>query len=163
MHLSLLVECFVPTMVIRVRDKDKPWFSDDCRLTFNIKHGTHRRWTRDRCRVNCDEFVHFQRRANAVYQEAMHKFSDRSRDVLMNAHCPHKWWSTLKSAVFGSRSDSSLPPLIGKGGGLACESVGKADMPSALLKESSPGIQTICHPLAISLPVSLSLPSGHGR
>ena len=47
---------------------------------------------------------------------------------VMNAQCPHKWWSTLKSAVFGSGSDSSLPPLIGAGGGLVCESVGKADM-----------------------------------
>ena len=44
----------------------------------------------------------------------------------MNAQCRHKWWSTLKSAVFGSSSDSSLPPLIGAAGGLVCESVGKA-------------------------------------
>ena len=34
--------------------------------------------------------------------------------------------STLKSAVFGS--SSSLPPLVGEGGGLVCESVGKADL-----------------------------------
>ena len=48
----------------------------------------------------------------------------------MNAQCPHKWLSSLKSAVFGSSSDSSLP-LIGAGGGLVCESVGKAKMLSA--------------------------------
>ena len=30
-HLSQLVECFVPTKVIRVRNNDKPWFDDDCR------------------------------------------------------------------------------------------------------------------------------------
>ena len=35
------------------------------------------------------------------------------------------------SAVFGSISDSSLPPLIGAVGGLVCESVGKADLLSA--------------------------------
>ena len=29
MHLSLLVERFVPTKVIRVRNKDKPWCNDD--------------------------------------------------------------------------------------------------------------------------------------
>ena len=58
----------------------------------------------------------------------MRQFSVRSRDVLINTQCPHKWWSRLKSAVFGSSSDSSLPPLIGVGGGLVCESVGKADM-----------------------------------
>ena len=33
--------------------------------------------------------------------------------------------------MFGSSSDSSLPPLIGAGGGLVCESVGKAEMLSA--------------------------------
>ena len=28
-------------------------------------------------------------------------FSNRNREVLMNAQSPQKWWSTLKSAVFG--------------------------------------------------------------
>ena len=101
--------------------KDKPWFNDDCRLALDIKQGAHLRWTRDGSRDNLDEFVHYQRRANAVYAEAMRQFSARSRDVLMNAQCPHMWWSILKSAVFGSSSDSSLPPLIGAGGGLVYE------------------------------------------
>ena len=57
-HLSLLVERFVSTKVIRVRNKDKPWFNDDCRLAFDIKQGAHLRWTHDRSRDNCDEFVH---------------------------------------------------------------------------------------------------------
>ena len=70
-HLSLLVERFVQTKVIHVCNKDKPWFNDDCRLAFDIKQGAHLRWTRDRSRGNCDEFVHYQRRANAVYAEAM--------------------------------------------------------------------------------------------
>ena len=89
--LSLLVERFVPTKVIHVRNKDKPWFNDDCRLAFDIKQGAHLWWTRDRSRDNWDEFVHYQRRANAVYAEAMRQFSVRSRDVLMNSQCPHKW------------------------------------------------------------------------
>ena len=44
----------------------------------------------------------------------------------MNVQSSHKWWYTLKSAVFGSTS--SLPLLVSKGGGLVCESVGKADL-----------------------------------
>ena len=40
----------------------------------------------------------------------------------MNVHSPHKWWSNLKSAVF--------PPFVSDGGGLVCESVGKANMMS---------------------------------
>ena len=79
---------------MRVRNEDKPWFND-CRLAFDIKQEVHLRWTHDRSRVNWDEFVHYQSRTNAVYAEDMCKFSVRSRDVLVNAHCPHKWWSTL--------------------------------------------------------------------
>ena len=44
----------------------------------------------------------------------------------MNVESPHKWWSTLKTAVFCS--GSSLPPRVSEGGGLVCESVGKADL-----------------------------------
>ena len=81
----------------------------------------------------------------------------------MNAQFPHKRWSTLKSAVFGSGSASSLPPLIGAGGGLVCESVRKADMLSAHFdgKQSSEPVDLpcTCHPS----PVSLPLPSSHGR
>ena len=65
-------------------------------------------------------------RANETYSEAKRQFSNRNRDVLMNVQSPYKWWTTLKSAVFGS--SSSLPPLVSEGGGLVCESVGKADL-----------------------------------
>ena len=46
-HSSLLVECFVLTKVICVRNKDKPWFNDDCRHAFDLKQEAHLEWTRD--------------------------------------------------------------------------------------------------------------------
>ena len=61
-----------------------------------------------------------------MYLETKRQFSDRNSEVLVNAHSPHKWWSTLKSAVF--HSSSSLLLLVSEGGGLVCESVGKADL-----------------------------------
>ena len=52
--------------------------------------------------------------------------------------------------MFGSSLDSSLPPLIGAGGGLLCESVGKADMLSAYFdgKQSRDPVDlpSTCHP-----------------
>ena len=108
-----------------MRNKDKPCFDDQCRDAFGLKQEAHLRWTRDRSRVNWEEFVRYQVRANETYLEAKRQFSDRNRD-LMNVQSPHNWWSTLKSAVFGS--SSSLPPLVSVGGGLVCESVGKADL-----------------------------------
>ncbi|KAK3878686.1 hypothetical protein Pcinc_016694 [Petrolisthes cinctipes] len=70
--------------------------------------------------------------ANGVYVEAEQQFNNGARDVSLNARSPHKWWSTLKSAVFGS--DSSLPPLVGDGGSLVYE----PGDPSLPLSPSSP-------------------------
>ena len=109
-----------------MRNKDMTWFEDQCRHAFGLKQEAHLRWTRDRYRVNWEEFVHSQVRANKTNSEAKRQFIDRNRDVLMDVHSPHKWWSTLKSAVFGL--SSLLPPLVSEGGRLVCESVGKADL-----------------------------------
>ena len=68
----------------------------------------------DHSRVNWDGFVQYQK-ANVVYTEDGRQFSVRSMDVLMNAQCPHKLWSALKSVVFGSISDASFPLIIGGG------------------------------------------------
>ena len=65
-------------------------------------------------------------KANVTYSEAKRQFSGRHTDVLKNVHSPNKWLSTLMSAVLGS--SSLLPPLVSEGGGLVCESVGKADL-----------------------------------
>ena len=89
-----------------------------------------------------------QVRANETYSEAKRQFSDRNKDVIMNVQSPHKWWSTLKSAVFGSCS--SLPPLVSEGGRLVCESVGKADLLSDHFdnKQSKEAVDLplTCHP-----------------
>ena len=54
-HLLLLVGRFVPTRVIRVRKKDKPWFDNQCRHAFGLHQEAHLRRTRDRSRVNWEE------------------------------------------------------------------------------------------------------------
>ena len=97
-------------------NKDKPLLDDQCRHAFGLKQDAYLRRTRDLSLVNWEEFVRCQVRANETYSEAKRQFSDRNMDVLMNVQSPHKWWSTIKSAVFGS--SSSLPTLVSEGGGL---------------------------------------------
>ena len=63
-HLSLLVGRYVATKVIRVHNKDKPWFDDKCRHAFDLKQEAHFRWTRDCSWVYSEEFVSCQVRAN---------------------------------------------------------------------------------------------------
>ena len=71
-HLSLLVGRYVPTKVIRVGNKDKPWFDDQCRHAFGLKNEAHVRSIGDRShsQVNLGEFVRLQVRANETDSEA---------------------------------------------------------------------------------------------
>ena len=94
-HLSLLVGRYVSSKVIRVRKKTEPWFDDQCRHASGLKQEAHLRWSRDRSRVNWEEFVRCQVRGNETYSEAKRQFSYRNRTVLMNIQSPDKWWSTL--------------------------------------------------------------------
>ena len=147
-HLLLLVGRFVPTKAIRVPNKDKSWFDFQCRHAFGLKQEAHLRWTSDYSRVNWEGLIRCQVRTNESYSEAKRQFSARNRDVLMNAQSLHRWRSTLKSAVFGL--SSSLTPLVGLGGGLLCDLVGKADLPSDHFdgKQSSESVDLplTCHP-----------------
>ena len=84
-----------------------------------------------------------------------------NRAVHMNVQSLHKWWSTLRCAVFGT--SSLLPPLVNEGGGLVCESVGKADLLSDHFDSKQSSELLICRSLAIHLLALPPLPSGRER
>ena len=107
----------------------------------------HLRWTRDRSQVNWEEFLRCQMRANETFKESKYQFNVRNRAVLTNDKFPHKWWSTLKPALFGM--SSSLNPLAGGGGGLVYEPLVRPICFLIILMVSSLGRLLICRSLAI--------------
>ena len=89
MHSSLLVERFVPSKVIRECKKDKLGLM----MTAGVRSTSSWRFIFGGLMIalefNWDEFVHYQRRANLVYDEAGRQFSVRSRNILMSpSKCP---------------------------------------------------------------------------
>ena len=129
----MLVGRYGPTKVIRVRNKDKPWFDYQCRHAFGLERKAHLRWTRDRSRVNWEQFARYQVRANGMYLGAKRQFSDKKLDALMNVQSLisggpllSRSSSSTQSTLVGS--SSSLPPLVSEGGRLMYESVGEADL-----------------------------------
>ena len=69
-----------------------------------------------------------------------------------------QWWSTLKSAVFGS--SSSLHPLVGGVDGLMCVSFCKADLLADNFDSKQSRELLICRSFDIRLLVLSLLPSG---
>jgi len=61
-----------------------------------------------------------------VYDEAREAHFSRSRDVLRGTSSSHHWWETLKGSLFGA--SSSLPALVGPGGGLVSSPADKAEL-----------------------------------
>ena len=70
-------------------------------------------------------------RVHLVYEDTKQAFTERSKSFLTNAPNPSKWWSTVKTAVFGA--SSSLPPLADRTGKLVWSADEKASLFSAHL------------------------------
>ena len=112
-----LNECFcniinrrIPSRMLNYRIKDKAWFNDDCRRAYREKQEAYHLWRRNRSDLTWNNYTHLRAVAQRVYASAEKEFNDATKETLSGTTQPHKWWSTLKSALFGM--DSSVPPLL---------------------------------------------------
>ena len=64
--------------------------------------------------------------AEKTYHAAQQDYNASVREKLSSVSDQHKWWSTLKSAVFGSQP--SIPPLLDSSGELVTRPVDKANL-----------------------------------
>ena len=124
--VSDIVRSHEPSRVITVRSEDKPWFDDSCRRAYLLKQEAYNRWRRSSLEHDFQMFVELRKRANETYAVPEQEHRERAHKTLLQTNNSQKWWSTLKDAVFGARS--SIPPLVGNGGALVSDSVGKADL-----------------------------------
>ena len=125
-YFSEIVQQHVPTRVILVRSRDAPWFDDACRRAYQMKQEAFSCWSVTRSAHDFQRFKELQRYAKRVYADAEGLFRARSSELLSSSVCPHKWWSTLKSSIFGA--ESSIPPLVAAGGRPVAYPAEKADL-----------------------------------
>ena len=125
-QIMTIISRKVPVKKVSYRFDDKAWFSAECRAARDAKQAAYHRWSRQRSRESWDEYVHARSFAVKTYRDAEKEYVRSVRKKLSNSSDPHKWWSTLKSAVFGSCS--SLPPLLSDGGELVTNPKGKDDL-----------------------------------
>ena len=119
-------------------------------LGFDLKQEAYRRRTRDRSRVNWEEFVRCQVRANETYYEAKRQFSVINRDDLVNAQSPQ--WYSIKSLLCSARIRHCTSLLVGVVDCCVCQLL-RLICCQIILTASSPGSLLTCNRLAIRLPV----------
>ena len=84
--------------------------NDDCRRAYLEKQEAYKLWKRNRSELTWDNYTRLRATAQRVYTCAENEFNSTIKETLGGTTQPHKWWATLKSALFGI--DSSVPPLL---------------------------------------------------
>ena len=99
-----------PSQVIKFCTKDKAWFNEDCRQANLAKQKAYQLWRRNCSDITWNTYVNLRNAAQETYDAAEKEYNDGVRDTLIGTTNSHKWWSTLKTALFGV--DVAIPPLL---------------------------------------------------
>ena len=102
--------------VVTFHNKDKAWFDNDCKRAYLEKQEAYNLWKRNRSDLTWNSYVQLRSAAQEVYAFAEREFNHGIKETLLGATQPHKWWSTLKTALFGV--DDGMPPLLKLDGSL---------------------------------------------
>ena len=94
-HLSLLVGRYVTTKVIRVYNKEKPWFDDQCRRAFDLKQEAHLQWTRDRSRIHPHIF-HQTLRSNCSFSALAWLVACFTSSLELFNHLPNSFTANMQ-------------------------------------------------------------------
>ena len=125
-HLVNIIERRVPTRILKFRIKDKAWFNDECRQAYNEKQSAYRLWSNNKSDLCWRNFTRLRAEAQSIYDAAEREYNNGIKETLSSTNQPHKWWSTLKAALFGV--DSSMPPLLKVDGSVTHCPKEKADL-----------------------------------
>ena len=74
------------------------------------KQEAYQLWRRNHSDITFNNYVNLRNAAQETYAAAEKEYNDGVRDTLIGTTNSHKWWSTLKTALFGV--DVAVPPLL---------------------------------------------------
>ena len=100
----------IPSRVIEFCNKDKAWFNGDCKRANLAKQEAYQLWRRNHSDITWNNYVNLRNAAQEIYATADEEYNDGVRDTLMGTTNSHKWWSTLKTALF--HVDVAVPSLL---------------------------------------------------
>jgi hypothetical protein len=102
----------IPNRTVKIRPKDKPWFSAKLRKLFRERDRCHKRQKRTKNPLHVELFKAKRTETNRAYKEAKRNyFTNISQKLLDNNFSPKNYWKLIKNTM-GEFNDSSIPNLI---------------------------------------------------
>ena len=121
-----IIDRRIPSRVINFRKNDKAWFNNECRRAHQEKQEAYHLWRRNPSDLTWNSYVRLRAAASRVYASAEKEYNDNTRDNLLGTTQANKWWSVLKTALFGN--DMTIPPLLKPDGSLTHDPKEKATL-----------------------------------
>ena len=107
----------IPSRVVKFCIKDKAWINGDCKRANLAKQEAYQLWRRNCSDITWNNYVNLRNADQETYAAAEKEYNDDVRDTLFGTTNSHKWWSTVKTALFGV--DVAVPPILRPDGSIA--------------------------------------------
>ena len=133
----------IPPRVMKFCIKDKAWFNEDCKRANLAKQEVYQLSRKIRSDTTWNNYVNLRNTAQETCAAAEKEYNDGVRDTLIGTTNSHKWWFTLKTALFGV--DVAVPPLLRPDGSLAHCPKEKAALLLMCLIVNRVKIVLLCH------------------
>ena len=81
-QLMRLCEKHIPKKTLKFREKDKPWFNDECRRVLQLKQTAFGVWRRHRTQENYEIFKNVRQQASRTYANAERSYNESLKNKL---------------------------------------------------------------------------------
>ena len=102
-----IINRFIPSKIIKFRTKDRPWFTEACRVAYQRKQQAFHRWSRDRTPDHWEDYRRARNHASRTCNLAENAYNIHIREKLANSSNSRSWWRTSKNSIVGAGEPST--------------------------------------------------------
>ena len=102
----------IPSSIITVRPKDKPWMNHVIRKSLRVRNRLHKKYKRTRTETDEERWKTSRSNTKLLIHEGKIKYHDSLYAKLENPNtAPKQYWRIAKS-LYGAKLDSSIPAIL---------------------------------------------------
>ena len=110
--LQISSACIPSGKIILIREKDKPWFSNEIRKEIRIRDRLRKKLLKSQNENNIIKYKKQRNKVNNMKKIAKEKFENNLDNFLLNnSSNPKMYWKIMKMLIKSNKGNYSIPPL----------------------------------------------------